>query len=71
MNKKVVFPIVVLAAASVGAGVLLATSTRLQPSQPEPVAPTVRVVQVEPKSVRMVVHAQGTVSPRTETELVP
>ena len=71
MKPKIVLPIVVLAGALIGSAALLATSQRLQPTQPEPVAPTVRVVQIEPRSVRMTVHAVGTVSPRTETELVP
>ena len=42
--------------------ILLVTSMQLAPSEPEAVAPA---------SVRMVVHAQGTVSPRTEADLVP
>ena len=71
MKPKIVLPIVVLAGALIGSAALLATSQRLQPTQPEPVAPTVRVVQIEPQSVRMTVHAVGTVSPRTEPELVP
>lgn len=71
MKAKVLLPVGVLAAALIGAAALMATSKRLQPSQPEAVAPTVRVIQVEPSSVRMIVHAEGTVSPRTETELVP
>ena len=34
-------------------------------------SPAVRVLHVNPGGVRMVVHAQGTVSPRTEADLVP
>ncbi len=50
---------------------LLVTRPQLDPSEPEPVAPAVRVVYANPGSERMVVHAQGTVSPRTEADLVP
>jgi len=71
MKAKILLPVIVMAAALAGAATLMATSKRLQPTQPEAVAPTVRVVQVKPRSVRMAVHAVGTVSPRTETELVP
>jgi RND family efflux transporter MFP subunit len=71
MKPKVLLPILVLVAALIGAATLLATSERLQPTQPEPVPPGVRVIEVQPSSVRMLVHAQGTVTPRTETELVP
>ena len=71
MKMKVIAPILVIAAALIGAAIIVATSQRLRPSQAEPVPPTVRVLKAEPKAVRMVVHAQGTVAPRTETALVP
>ncbi|NNC64823.1 MAG: efflux RND transporter periplasmic adaptor subunit [Gammaproteobacteria bacterium] len=71
IRRKTLLPIVVVIVAGLGAVTLLATSERLSPTQPEPVPPSVRVLDVEPKPVRMVVHAQGTVLPRIETELVP
>lgn len=71
MKIKAIAPILVIAASIAGAALIFATSPRLQPSQAEPVAPVVRVLKAEPKAVRMVVHAQGTVTPRTETALVP
>ena len=71
IRRKTLLPIVVIAIAGLGAVTLLATSERLAPTQPEPVPPSVRVLDVQPKPVQMVVHAQGTVLPRIETELVP
>ena len=71
MNIKRIAPLVVIVAALIGAATIVATTERLRPTQPDPVAPTVRVLRVEPKAVRMVVHAQGTVAPRTETAVVP
>ncbi|MEE8542628.1 MAG: efflux transporter periplasmic adaptor subunit, partial [Gammaproteobacteria bacterium] len=71
MNLKRIAPVVVIVAALLGAAAIVATTERLQPTQPAPVAPTVRVVMADPKTVRMVVHAQGTVTPRTETAVVP
>ena len=71
IRRKTLLPIIVIAVAGLGAVTLLATSERLSPTQPEPVPPSVRVLDVEPKPVQMVVHAQGTVLPRIETELVP
>lgn len=71
IRRKTLLPIVVIAIAGLGAVTLLATSERLAPTQPEPVPPSVRVIEVEPMPVQMVVHAQGTVLPRIETELVP
>lgn len=50
---------------------LLLTRQQLDPTEPEPVAPAVRVMHVNPGNERMVVHSQGTVSPRTESDLVP
>ncbi len=71
MKPKLIAPFVVIGAALLGAAAIIATTERLQPTQPEPVAPTVRVLKAQPESVRMIVHAQGTVTPRTETALVP
>ena len=71
MKRKSLVAVAVLAVSLAITAILLVTSRQLAPSEPEAVAPTVRVVDVAPASVRMVVHAQGTVSPRTEADLVP
>ena len=71
IRRKALLPIIVVVVTGLGAVTLLATSERLAPTQPEPVPPSVRVLDVEPKPVQMVVHAKGTVLPRIETELVP
>ena len=60
-----------LAVAAAITATLLLTRQQLDPTEPEPVAPAVRVMHVNPGSERMVVHSQGTVSPRTESDLVP
>ena len=65
MKRKPLVAVAVLAVSLAIALILLATSRQLAPSEPEAVAPAVRVVEVAPASVRMIVHAQGTVSPRT------
>ena len=71
MKRKSLVAVVVIAISLAITAMLLVTSRQLAPSEPEAVAPTVRVVEVAPASVRMIVHAQGTVSPRTEADLVP
>ncbi|HJP35499.1 MAG TPA: hypothetical protein QF901_05875, partial [Gammaproteobacteria bacterium] len=71
MNRKTAAPVAVIVAALLGAAAIVATMERLQPTQPDPIAPTVRVIKARQNAVRMVVHAQGTVTPRTETALVP
>ena len=71
MKRKSLVAVAVLGVSLAITLILLATSRQLAPSEPEAVAPTVRVVEVAPASVRMIVHAQGTVAPRTEADLVP
>ena len=71
MKPKLIAPFVVIGAALLGAAAIVATTERLQPTQAEPVAPSVRVLKARPEAVRMIVHAQGTVTPRTEMSLVP
>jgi RND family efflux transporter MFP subunit len=71
VKAKIILPILVLVAAVGISAVLMVTRQPLQPAQPQPAPVAVRVVEVTPGAVRLSVHAQGTVSPRTETELVP
>lgn len=71
MIRKFVVPFLILLGCVFGAVTLLATSPELKPSIPEPVATTVRVLEVQPKSVQLTVHSQGTVAPNTESELIP
>ena len=68
-STKVAVTALTLSVAATAA--LMLTRPQLDPSEPEPVAPAVRVMHVNPSSEHMVVHAQGTVSPRTEADLVP
>jgi RND family efflux transporter MFP subunit len=71
MKLRTLAPVAIVVAALIVAVVIVASTDPLQPTQPEPIAPIVRVIEANPKTVRMVVHAQGTVTPRTETALVP
>jgi len=71
MKRVVVFPALILILALLAAAGLLATAPQLEPEAPAPIAPTVRVMIAEPQAVQLLVHSQGTVEPRTETELIP
>jgi RND family efflux transporter MFP subunit len=71
MMRKLVIPGSILLASVFGALTLLATAPTLEPSVPAPVAATVRVLEAVPQNVRLTVHSQGTVSPNTETNLIP
>jgi RND family efflux transporter MFP subunit len=70
MIRKILIPGIIVIVAIFGAVTLLATSPQLQPAIAEPVATTVRVLAVNPESIRLTVHSQGTVVPNTESELV-
>jgi RND family efflux transporter MFP subunit len=71
MIRKLIIPGIVILASIFGAVTLMATAPKLKPSSIEPIAATVRVVQVQPQPVQLSVHSQGTVVPNTESELIP
>lgn len=71
MMVKFLIPLLIVVVALFGGYALLATSPKLEPTRPEPIAATVRVLEVTPKPVQLRVNSQGTVSPSTESELIP
>ena len=71
MLRKFVIPTAIVLACIFGAVTLMATSPTLTPSIPEPIATTVRVLEVAPRQVQLTVQSQGTVAPNTESELIP
>ena len=71
MRLKIMLPVLVLIATGFGAVTLLATSPQLKPSQPEAILTSVRILEARPEQISMMVHSQGTVAPRTESDLVP
>ena len=71
MMTKFVIPAAIVLACLFGGYALLATSPKLEPSRPEPLATTVRVLDVRPQPVQLKVNSQGTVAPNIESELIP
>ena len=71
MMRKFIIPALVIIASIFGAVTLMATSPQVEPNVPEPVAPTVRVLDIVPQSIQLSVQSQGTVAPTTESELIP
>lgn len=71
MMVKFFIPLLIVAVSLFGGYALLATSPKLEPTRPEPLATTVRVLEVTPQAVQLRVNSQGTVSPSTESELIP
>lgn len=70
LSRKVILPIVIVAAGLVGATVLVAARAKVETRPPELAAPLVRVRTVEPTDLRLDVWGQGTVQPRTESNIV-
>lgn len=71
MNPKVLLPLAALAVAVLGAAILVLTSSQVSGRPSERMVRAVRVVEVTSRSVQLEVLSQGTVAPRTESELIP
>jgi RND family efflux transporter MFP subunit len=70
-DPKVVLPIGALAVGALGAAILMVTSSPVAGRPSERMVRAVRVVPVKVRSVELSVQSQGTVAPRTESELIP
>jgi RND family efflux transporter MFP subunit len=70
-RRKILLPALVLVGAAIGAFLLIATAPEVESVALEKRLPIVRTIDVRPGDVRMLVRSQGTVAPRTESELVP
>ena len=71
MNKKILYPIVVLVL-GLGLAVLIAVNEpEITPEPYEPLVTTVRVTRVEATAEYLGITSQGTVQPRSQSELIP
>ena len=70
-SAKVWLPIAFLALGAVGVGLVWATRPQASPRPADVTAPLVRTLRVTPQSVQFAVRANGTVMPRTQSDLVP
>ncbi len=68
---QVLLPIAVVVAAVIGARTMVALKPEAPTRPPEVTIPLVRVREVELVDTTFTVHTQGTVEPRTESQLVP
>ncbi len=68
---KIVLPIGVLGASVAVAVLLIATGPQAERRPPPPVVPLVEVQPVQPTTYQIEVESRGTVSPRTQSTLVP
>lgn len=71
MIKKFVVPFLVIVFFAFAATALMMTSVTVQPSIPEAIPKAVKVIAVDLENIRLTVRSQGTIAPRTESELVP
>lgn len=69
--RNLVLPTIVIALSVLSAMLLWASRPTLSPQASEPLATTVRVLSVLPTQVALRVSSQGSVVPRTESDLVP
>ena len=70
MKLKIILPIVVLIIGMFGAYALVKSREVVQPKPTEVPPPLVRVQSVYPTDFQLVIPAQGTVAPRTQTTLI-
>lgn len=70
MKLKIFLPIIVLIIGVLGAYALVKSRAVVQPKPTEVPPPLVRVQSVSPTDFQLIVPAQGTVAPRTQTTLV-
>jgi RND family efflux transporter MFP subunit len=67
---RVLLPILVLAAGVLGAKRLIDSRPEVKPKPPVVVLPTVQVVRLAPQAYQVEIATQGTVVPRTESDVV-
>jgi RND family efflux transporter MFP subunit len=70
-RAKLLLPLGILAVGALGVALILWMREPVESAQPEIPAPLVRVQRVEPRPFVFVVRAHGTVTPRTESDLIP
>ena len=71
MIRHLIIPVFILGIFLFLAAALMATAPILEPSSVEKLATTVRVMEIQPKSVQLKVNSQGSVMPSTESQLIP
>jgi len=70
MNTKRLAPIIILVVAAIGVALLYATAPTPARLEPERGIPTVRTIDATPRKLNLIVRSQGTVTPRTQADLV-
>lgn len=71
MNKKILYPILVLATGLGLATLIAVNEPKVDPVPYESMAPTVRVTRIQAGDEYLGITSQGTVQPRSQSELIP
>lgn len=69
--KRALLPIVILTAGIVVGAVLMATGPEVKLRPLAPSLPVVETMVVQPQNYQVLLHTQGTVTPRTQSTLIP
>lgn len=69
--KRIALPIIVLAAGIAAGMALIATGPEVKLRPPQQSLPVVETLTVTPEAYQVTVRSQGTVSPRTQSTLIP
>lgn len=70
-RRKIMLPVAILIGAMTAGAALIATKPEIETIETERAAVVVRALEAHPTTVQMLVRSQGTVAPRTESELIP
>ncbi|MBN2887675.1 MAG: efflux RND transporter periplasmic adaptor subunit [Chromatiaceae bacterium] len=68
---RIALPLIVLGLSAATGLALIATGPEAERRLPSPMVPTVEVLEIQPRDYPVVVHSRGTVSPRTQSTLIP
>lgn len=71
MNRKILYPLLVLGAGALVAILIVVSKPEVTPVPYEPIVPTVRVLRAQGTQQYLEVSSQGTVQPRSQSELIP
>lgn len=71
MNRRILYPALVLGAGLLAAVLIAVNEPEVVPQPYEPIVPTVRVIEARAATEYLGVSSQGTVQPRTQSELIP
>ncbi|MCB1703240.1 MAG: efflux RND transporter periplasmic adaptor subunit [Halioglobus sp.] len=71
MNKKIIYPVLLLVVGLLAAYLIAVNKPQVTPEPYEHIVPAVRVVTANSAAEHLSINSQGTVQPRSQSELIP